>query len=97
MHRLPEIIAKCVFWSSRKLTFYIDGNGFHEDADVDNVKVFLLADAKFEVVVEDGRAVSIQDPLGDFCHKLDIRLVPAARHGRSAWPGIEEMKTDTSF
>ena len=82
VHGIPEIIAKCVLWTSRRLTFYIVGNGFHEDADVNNVKLFLLADAKFEVVVEDGRAVSIQDPLGDFLSQLDIRLVPnSARMG----------------
>ena len=81
VHGMPEIIAKCLD-SSHKLTFYITGRGFQDSYDVQNVKRYLLSDAEFKVHVEDGRAVSIQDPLGDFLSKLDIRLVPnSARMG----------------
>lgn len=82
VHGIPEIIAKCLIFPTRKLTFYIVGSGFQEDFDVENVKRYLLADARFEVVVEDGRAVSIKDPLGDFLSKLDIRLVPSSARMR---------------
>jgi hypothetical protein len=81
VHGIPEIMAACLA-SSEKLTFYIIGRGFHNSYNVQGVKRYLLSDAEFKIYVEDGRAVSIQDPLGDFLSKLDIRLVSgSARMG----------------